>query len=704
MILFLTALLISLGMVFTLPTSAQSLLSFCLLAILMTYESWNYYRKKSTAELLLIKSYILLFVALFELAKDGNFLFLALRKLSLFVSAVVAALMGKPIALGLTYSGLELVFSFLIVGLCFLFFYKIKLKHFAYYALLCLGLWAVYIGLWSLMAENSIHLGLNLLEPITGALDYRALLFALLLLNLQLFRRRYFDLKTLRDLGFLKRLKDPRPIFLIYLLLLLFLLPTFVNFGLNQRDASSVNYGSEEGESRKEGSRIVFWDTGIDFELPKYGSYGLDHVGMFGALPRYFMMRGEKCLMIKNIERSDLEGVSALVIINPMRLPKEGEIEAITDYVKQGGTVILAGDHTCQEVIREPINAILKDVNVELNFDSAVGFKTLWGGKYEKKGELTAGLQDRQIQIVVGASLTIDSRSTAIVRAGEGYSDRGNTQNVEDGFLGDMKFNPGEEFGDLILASETSLGSGKYILFGDTTPFQNTVLPYSYPLIDRLFSLSHSKDGFQSKCIINASNLEKISRDKSLESIDGFLANVMRAGLMPLVNYSASLESVLKHEDGVELIVLMEPAISLTDEELSLLEDFMRGGGRVLLCADYRSPKAAKDVAGYFGFTLMKMPIGRIAPDKDKRMAFWNACPLLYEGKNPEESGVKDVESLMSVWGYSTMATKRIGDGDFILFADGNFLKNKNLEHIDTYREGNIDFLKTILKRANGGE
>jgi hypothetical protein len=85
------------------------------------------------------------------------------------------------------------------------------------------------------------------------------------------------------------------------------------------------------------------------------------------------------------------------------------------------------------------------------------------------------------------------------------------------------------------------------------------------------------------------------------------------------------------------------------------------------------------------------MPIGRIAPDQNPEMAFWNACPVLYNGG-------EGIESLMEIWGYTTIARKNIGEGSIYVFGDPDFLKNKNLESADTYREGNVLFVNGLLK------
>jgi len=145
-----------------------------------------------------------------------------------------------------------------------------------------------------------------------------------------------------------------------------------------------------------------------------------------------------------------------------------------------------------------------------------------------------------------------------------GYSDIGDMENTADGYLGDMRFNRGERIGNLVLAAEAAYGEGIFMAFGDTTLFQNTVIPYSYPFIDNIFAYlckdnktqgdtDDKNDFFKMSCIIDASHLENIGRDKSDNAADGLMASLMRAKIMPYLNQSANLMEMVEecHNTGL---------------------------------------------------------------------------------------------------------------------------------------------------------
>jgi len=56
----------------------------------------------------------------------------------------------------------------------------------------------------------------------------------------------------------------------------------------------------------------------------------------------------------------------------------------------------------------------------------------------------------------------------------------------------------------------------------------------------------------------------------------------------------------------------------------------------------------------------------------------------------------------MEVWGGCVIARLALGDGWVYAFGDNGFIKGDNLEHIDTYSEGNIMYLMELLRKAAG--
>ncbi|MCL2337803.1 MAG: DUF4350 domain-containing protein, partial [Firmicutes bacterium] len=565
-------------------------------------------------------------------------------------------------------------------------FANTRQRMFLFYIPGALIIWLFYIGLWTYLAENSLALGLNLLEPLTGALDYRPLLFLLLLVPLLILLRQT-DIKPIK----LKTLAAP---------------VLLTGFCLLFGAVSSVGLQAPVKTGLKQ---VVFWDTGIDFSVPDDSRYGLENVGMFGILPHYLAQNGYHCIITKELSPQLLAETSVLVIFNPSDTPTAKQLSAIETFVQKGGSVLAVGDHTGDRQIRLPLETILKPVHISLRFDSAMPFKNLWPDEFTlRPSQIFKGVLAKQTQVVVGASLETGSNAKPLLIGRGGWSDAGDINNLANGNLGDLQFNRGERIGDLILAAEADYGQGKYMVFGDTTSFQNTVLAYSYPLIDNIFAYlsakgpavaaKENKDNpapfFAGTCVIDMSHLELIGRDKSDDSVDGLIACLLRARIMPYVNQLDHLEQVLTQQKTPGLLVLIEPAALLTAKEQQAARSFMEQGGRVIVCAGYDSPQAGADFLSAYGMAFDQLPIGRIAPDRDPAMAFWNACPILYDHHD------RQVQVLMAVWGYPTIAYKQIGVGGLYVIADPGFLKNKNLESLHTYSKGNVRFVAQILRES----
>ncbi|RRD95082.1 hypothetical protein EII17_04740 [Clostridiales bacterium COT073_COT-073] len=704
MTFFLIITALAFGMLISLPETPMFFLSICLSLSFLAVSAYNTYHSKKISNQIIWAAYLLAIILFYQTLKQiWPAFYYGLSRLSLGLSGLTGWLIDKPIAMNITYSGIDLVFLFVVAFLllCLLFQEK-RISVLISYLLLSLFLWLVYPAVWTVLAENSLSLRLHLLEPLTGPLDYRLLLFALLLLLYHYFTRKILRIHSQPDLAL--KIKYFSAAALSVSLLFSFF-------------STSV---AQNPESDK--SQVVFWDTGIDFSLPTYERYGLDQVGMFGALPHYLKRQGYESFRAKKLTTETLQSAKVLVILNPGRTPEPAELTAIWQFTENGGSVLLAGDHTCQEQIRWPINEILKPVGIELNFDSAVPFKELWGGQYQQaSAPVLKGIQHEQLQIVVGASLTAGPRVKPLIIGREGFSDAGDLTNPENGYLGNMHFNRGETIGDMLLAAEATYGRGTFMAFADTSPFQNTVLAYSYPLIDNIFAyLSQSQataaidnsisqllpaaesNAFPASAIIDLAYLPSIARDKSLNSVDGFVAATMRAGMMPYFNYSDTLANALARQPDNKLLLLIEPALELSAKDLAAIDQFLMSGGNLILCVGYESPAAAQKLAKHFGFGFSQIPLGRIAPDKNPTMASWNACPLLYQGQPIGHSG--EVVSLLELWDYSIIARQNIGQGQLYLLADPDFLKNKNLEHVDSYREGNVVFVNTILAEIGKGE
>jgi hypothetical protein len=148
----------------------------------------------------------------------------------------------------------------------------------------------------------------------------------------------------------------------------------------------------------------------LNWRVPVFGHYGERSAGMFGRLPGFLRAQGyEGGRVTRPITAESLSGSRVLIVINLMKSFSAEEKQVIWDFVKQGGSLLILGDHTGVGGIREPFNDLLEPVNIKFEFDSA----TFWAQGWRDQMELLPHpvnrniIDSEDIQIWIGASLAI---------------------------------------------------------------------------------------------------------------------------------------------------------------------------------------------------------------------------------------------------------------------------------------------------------
>lgn len=226
--------------------------------------------------------------------------------------------------------------------------------------------------------------------------------------------------------------------------------------------------------------RVLVHAVGIDMRVPTRETLGPKSAGMFGLLPSFFASSGAH-VDVGDVSSKQLSNYDLVVIANPRESFDPGVVVGIQAFVHQGGGLLLMGDHTGMESIRQPLNEICSAWGIELNFDSARQLPGGWGSSLSTSRHpvIGSGLRSLELQIWTGASLDLGCDATAIVCGMLGFSDPGDLRSAERGYLGDLKYQRNERLGDLVLVAAAEPGLGRVLVFGDTSTWQNTALTYS---------------------------------------------------------------------------------------------------------------------------------------------------------------------------------------------------------------------------------
>jgi hypothetical protein len=241
-----------------------------------------------------------------------------------------------------------------------------------------------------------------------------------------------------------------------------------------------------------EGRKVVFYEKGfLNWLKPTHGSYGRLSSGMYGMLPVLLESLGARCLVSPDLSQADLEGADVLAVIFPDTPWQQGQLDRIYQFVRDGGSLLVLGEHTT----RDPngtnrFNELLAPTAMRVRFDSATFAVGGWLQSYEALAHpATAGIGDDQNQfgVVIGASVDARRPARPLLVGRWGWTDDGDEAS-DRAMMGNGRYDGGEKLGDVVLVAEQPFGKGRIVAFGDTSGFTNAISVSSYEFTTRLLA------------------------------------------------------------------------------------------------------------------------------------------------------------------------------------------------------------------------
>jgi len=489
----------------------------------------------------------------------------------------------------------------------------------------------------------------------------------------------------------------------------------------------------------------------FNWEKPKFGQYGLTSSGMFGLLPNYLQALDYNVTVDSLLTTENLQRAHVFVVINLHRMLDEQEKRDIGEFVKNGGSLLVLGDHTGLGEMMPPLNDLLKDTGIQFNFDSAHYLKDGWNHAFEWAPHpinALAGDED-DVGISVGASLALSPfKARPVITAKYGFSDIGNWLNKQNAYLGDRQYNPGEWLGDIVLVAESAYGKGKILVFGDTSSLQNGAMARNFVFVDgvlRWLSNSPNSRGallrvifgiallllatawvlnlfhkhknagflmlafgvFVASFLINsafaAAHKTQTAPRGNVAYIDmahlerfeiysdggiwSLLYTLMRCDYLPFVHQRFSPRAL----ESSKVLIKIAPAKPLSEAAMQRLDDYLRQGGVVIWAVGYEEKEGSEEFLRNYGLSIDNVPLGPVSKTQnDRGLSFHKAWPITF-------SDSSQVEVLCSGWNYPLIIRQRIGKGKLVLIGDSEFLLARNLEGASRPREENLRFIQTLL-------
>lgn len=732
-------------------------------------------KKRKELHLLSVTSFI--YALFFMLLQTIPALWHTIQQFSLMFSDVIGSIINKPLSLGPSASGLWIVIIFLALSIVSFFVsHNKKQPQIIRLALNIVGLlisWTVYLTI----------LGFIEFESKNDAVNFHYLLFLFCLIPTFLYLSKYeFRESTIGILKFKDiKIKNLTKNGAIWALLFLFIssvtLTTFI--GANNADTDD--------------QKIMFYGQNMlgTWDIPEYGKYGREASGMFGLLPIYLTASGyENELVVENITiflnttqpvhenitryvnitdyvsiiespeitRDILKDVNVFVVANINKSFSRNEQDVIWEYVENGGSLLVLGDHTNVGGIQEPLNDLLEPANIRFRFDSSLPLdpKFKWMTCYQLLHHPTTSRINSldELQISVGASLDIIYSSFPMIVGRYALSDEGDRLNEEMAYLGDYEYTPGEQLGDIVLVAGSYYGQGKVLVFGDTSTFQNSAIAYSYPFIQSIFTWLNSerteiiellqigisillliaafliymalKNTLISfaffpvvLCIallistivnpvlmgdvkmtgevvyIDSSHGERFNLELFTDdSVNGLILNLNRNDYLPIILREFSKEKIAEGK----ILFFIAPTKSFTGDEVEFLKQYMSNGGIVVLASGHEDKQASLPLLNEFELDVEGIPLGPVPYVEESPEEYENE-PRFVDSWPIVFNEENSISYYNFTWNidYYLMVFVKQGNGGLLLISDSQYLLDKNIESIYDYWPGNIIFLKHIL-------
>jgi len=254
---------------------------------------------------------------------------------------------------------------------------------------------------------------------------------------------------------------------------------------------AAVLVGLGWNRSDLKGKTIVAYDKGyLNWLKPEYDS---QDDGSYGMLRPFVESLGGRFSTSKELSKADLARADVLLLVHPDEPWSDATLERIWDYIRGGGSLLLAADPVISEGdSRSSFNDVLRPTAMQVRYDTAVTRTGNWEQSYELLAHpATAGLEDQRNRLgfELGSSIRTCWPARPVVVGCWGWSDPGSDAAV----TGVSYYNAGKPLGDLVLAAEQPFGSGRIFVLGGTSPLRNEMLANAYPFVGRLLSYLANK-------------------------------------------------------------------------------------------------------------------------------------------------------------------------------------------------------------------
>lgn len=249
-----------------------------------------------------------------------------------------------------------------------------------------------------------------------------------------------------------------------------------------------VYSGSSSGKCDLKGKTVVGFEYGYLFwQRPEMGRAD-PPPRSYGMLPMLVERMGGKFFRSLSLSDDDLKKADVLVVIHPDTQWPEETKQRVLDYVRRGGSLLLAAEPVVLEgQSRSDFAQLLDGTSIRVRYDTCLPAADYWEGCYDGMAHpASIGIDGNRNRfgILLASSLAVRWPASPVTAARFGHCEPGSDANTSRA----GRYEAGKKLGDLVLAAEQPYGKGRIFVLGDTGPLNNNTLPCSYEYVGRILA------------------------------------------------------------------------------------------------------------------------------------------------------------------------------------------------------------------------
>jgi len=353
------------------------------------------------------------------------------------------------------------------------------------------------------------------------------------------------------------------------------------------------------GGSDLSGKKLIVHEEGyLNWLKPEHGSYGRESAGMYGMLPSLVRSLGGSLRGSSDLAAEELADADVLLLLHPAQPWPREQLERIWAFVRGGGSLLLVAEPEIRKGgSASSFNEVLASASTGMvvRQDVAISQTVDWqGGLQPLAHPTTLGVDDRpaRLGMVAGSSIRTQWPARPILVGRWGWSDPGSDAALR----GLRRYDPGEKLGDLVLVAERRLGKGRLVVLADAFSLTNEGMVTAYPFAGRLLGYLANRSASPQAWWRQTLGLLACLM---LVGLFGWRPSTMRlAGVSILLAASLAISAAASHRAGSVLprsraSTPREPKVSVAYIDASHLEAYSEDGW------------SADGIAG-LGLTLMR--------------------------------------------------------------------------------------------------